>query len=252
MFYPSTNEPTVTVGGNVSTLHLSLEGQDGTFQTMQQKHNFMWGKGQVVYVGQSGSNPSKQLAGGEINPMVNQHIILKLTLKDVNDKPLKGVTRIILSNVSLTADIDLLTGVLTPSATKGKLVIQVADAAIADGPYYVALFPGDETPTLTVETGNIGYERKLTKATLTKGIFYDQVLKLKKEYIEIAGKKWGLGNLMYEKLSDADPGTWHLAYDQWQFFKYKDMYPDKVNPISGQNATIGRRDGRPLQLGRSG
>lgn len=221
MFYPSTGEPTVTVGATTDHLHLTLEGQDGTLKTMQQKHNFMWGKGRVTAVGQSGKVSGKQTAAGEIKPMINQHIILKLTLKDAAGLPLKGVTRIILDNVSLTADIHLATGQLTPSADKGKLVITVPDS-IADGPYYVALFPGDETPTITVETGKIGYERRLPTATLVMGQFYDQVLKLKKEYIEIAGLKWGLGNLMYEK------GTWHLANDQWQFFNYKQVYKDKV------------------------
>lgn len=229
--YPRPNNvATTTLEG--STVKFNLAGQDGTLATIQQTHDFLWGKGKLTM-----TDPVGKTGSGKIDNMVTQEMILKLVLNDAEGKPIKDATHLAISGVSTTATLDLNTGVLTPSQETGTVEMDIKGDGTSNV-YYVALFAGDLHPTITVTRGKMGYTATLKQKTYTKGLYYRTELKMKKTFMEIAGVKWGLGNLMYIN------GKWGVAPEQWQFVNYKDVYHEGsvYRPVGTPTEPNGMRD----------
>ncbi len=221
--------PTTTVEG--TTVTYNLTGQDGTLPTLQQTHDFLWGKGLLKI-----TDAETRTGRGTIDNMITQEMILKVVLNDADGNAITDASHLSISDVSTTATLDLNTGILTPSQEKGTLEIDLKGDGTSNV-YYIALFPGDIHPTVTVKRGNLGYVATLRQKTYEKGLYYDTELKMRKTFMEIGGVKWGLGNLMYIN------GKWGVAPEQWQFLNYKDVYTAGVLKDPKTNGEFREPDG---------
>ncbi len=156
--------------------------------------------------------------------------ICKFTFKSEGSY-LKKISSVKISGVPTTATFTLSassTPALTPATTASTINIS-ADGM--DNAVYVALFPGETTPTFTLTAGESTYEGTLTASTLKAGKFYNGVVveatktgdAPAADYVEVCGTKWAKGNLWYDPVNGGDEGfqeNWRIAPNQWEWIGY--------------------------------
>lgn len=221
LFYPKVSESgSVTDATNNGTLTLDISNQKGTLEDIQQHFDFNYGQATVTAV-------DEETATANAGTTENLMAICKFTFKSEGSY-LKKISSVKISGVPTTATFTLSasnTPALTPATTASTINIS-ADGM--DNAVYVALFPGETTPTFTLTAGESTYEGTLTASTLKAGKFYNSVVveatktgDAPKDYIEVCGIKWAKGNLQYNSVEGGDEGfqeNWRIAPTQWSNF----------------------------------
>ena len=222
LFYPavSTDGSVIDDGG---TLTLNIASQKGTLEDIQQNYDFNFGEAIVTSV-------TDNTATADAGQTENLIAICKFTFKYGKDY-LKNITDIRINGVASQA-IYTLSARNTPELTLATpSTIHVKTDAV-DNCVYVALFPGETSPSFTLTTIDKEYQGTLVTTTLVKGCFYDVVVeaectgdkpKSTDDYVEVCGIKWAKGNLQYDPENGGDEGfveNWRIAPTQWHFVGY--------------------------------
>lgn len=234
LFYPVvSNESSIT--DNSGTLTLKIGSQKGTLEDIQQNYDFNYGEAVVTAV-------TDKTATADAGQTENLMVICKFTFKSGKDY-LKNITDITINGVAPQATYTLSarsTPALTP-ATPSTIQVK-ADGA--DNCVYVALFPGETTPTFTVTAAGKIYEGELPTSNLDAGRFYDVVVEttytgnapninINNDYVEVCGIKWAKGILQYDPVNGGDEGfveNWRIAPTQWDYAGYD----ENTNPDTNQ------------------
>ena len=224
LFYPKVSESgSVTDATNNGTLTLDISNQKGTLEDIQQHFDFNYGQATVTAV-------DEETATANAGTTENLMAICKFTFKSEGSY-LKKISSVKISGVPTTATFTLSarnTPALTPATTASTINIS-ADGM--DNAVYVALFPGETTPTFTLTAGENTYEGTLPASTLKAGKFYNSVVvEITKtgdapvaDYVEVCGTKWAKGNLWYDPVNGGDEGfleNWRIAPNQWEWIGY--------------------------------
>ena len=221
LFYPKVSESgSVTDATNNGTLTLDISNQKGTLEDIQQHFDFNYGQATVTAV-------DEETATANAGTTENLMAICKFTFKSEGSY-LKKISSVKISGVPTTATFTLSasnTPALTPATTASTINIS-ADGM--DNAVYVALFPGETTPTFTLTAGESTYEGTLPASTLKAGKFYNSVVvettktgDAPKDYIEVCGIKWAKGNLLYDAVNGGQEGfqeNWRISKEPWDYY----------------------------------
>lgn len=197
LFYPSVKAAgsVTSTGDGAPALTLNIANQEGTLQDVQNHYDFNLATATVTSVT---GNEAVANAGASENLMA----ICKFTFK-YNGEYLKNITNVTIDGAASSASINI--GKKAPElavSSDNKTINVTTPDGYSEGYVYVAMFPGETTPTFKVETDNSTYEGSLTAANLKAGKFYNVTVQMTSEeepYIEICGVKWAKGNLYYDR-----------------------------------------------------